>query len=71
MTIVLMCIAQVALTSPQSILGKRLRYSGNSFFQARAVAGGYDKHQSIGVIDVQLLPLLLVLLKGLPHMGGR
>ena len=35
------------------------------------VAGGGDKHQSVGVVNPQLLHLLLVLLEGLQHLGRQ
>ena len=36
-----------------------------------AVAGGGDKHQTIRVIDAQLLHLLLVLSQHLQHLCGQ
>ena len=35
------------------------------------VTGGGDKHQPVGVINPQLLHLLLVLLEGLQHLGRQ
>jgi hypothetical protein len=35
------------------------------------VAGGGDKHQSVGVVNPQLLHLLLMLPQGLLHLGRQ